>query len=46
MNKETKVRFTKKDIFCIGCNEYHSFDMSLKQVACPKEHPLDYVNTS
>jgi len=51
MSKETIVRFTKKDIFCISCNEYHSFDMILMRVACPKEHPcpdslLDWINSN
>lgn len=35
-----------EDIWCIGCQKYHKFDMTLKQVACPHEHPLDYPNTN
>lgn len=39
-------RFTEKEIWCLRCGKYHAYDMSLKQVACPKEHPLDYTDTS
>lgn len=35
-------RFGEKDIWCLGCCKYHYFDMSLRQVACRKEHPMDY----
>ena len=41
MNKTVR-RFGVKDVYCIGCGEFHYFDMSLKQVACPHEHPHDY----
>jgi hypothetical protein len=42
MMSKTVRRFGEKDVYCLGCGEFHYFDMSLKQVACPHEHPLDY----